>query len=142
MKKIICMISLISVMLVSSGCTKQVVFLDRNLNQTKQDFQKFISTTPYTYKHKDDINNIYNIKIGEYNYQYLLQSKPMISYEYGFSCKFKALGKDTLMDCRTYPDQSGIMDIRRYLKEMKWDNIQYVSYKKYKEMKKNKKEAM
>lgn len=116
-----------------SGCTKQVVFINRNIEQTKVSFDNFIKTTGYSYKIKDDTNNIYNIHITTYNLQYLLQSQPMMSQEIGFSCKFKSLnnGKDTLIDCKTYPANTGIWDIKRYLKEQKWDNIKYVSYKKY-----------
>ena len=42
----------------------------------------------------------------QYNLQYLLQSKPIVSQDHGFTCKFKTLGKDTLMDCKTYPSNS------------------------------------
>ena len=59
----------------------------------------------------------------------------MISYNTGFTCKFKSLGCDTLMDCKTYPSNNGIWDIKRHLKEQKWEDVNYVSYKKYKKMK-------
>lgn len=136
MKKIL----LISLMCLTgiflSGCTKQVVFLDRDINTTKAEFDKFISTTGYSYRLKDDTNNIYNVNMGEFNYQYLLQSKPMVSYNMGFTCKFKSLGTDTLMDCKTYPSNQGIWDIKRHLKEQRWENIKYVSYKQYKKINK------
>lgn len=135
MKKISFLICLVCTMFFLCGCTKQVVFLDKDLNTTKQEFDKFVSTTGYSYRLKDDTNNIYNVSLGEYNYQYLLQSKPMFSYNMGFTCKFKALGNDTLMDCKTYPGNQGIWDIKRHLKEQKWENVQFVSYKKYKKMK-------
>lgn len=128
---------LLPVIMLLCGCTKQVVFLDRDLETTKADFDKFISTTGYSYRLKDDVNNIYNVNTGEFNYQYLLQSKPMISYNTGFTCKFKALGNDTLMDCKTYPSNNGIWDIKRHLKEQRWEDIKYVSYKKYKKLNKN-----
>lgn len=135
MKKMLLSAMLLAVCFVFCGCTKQVVFLDRDLNKTKSDFDKFIKTTGYEYKLKDDINNIYNVHMYQYNLQYLLQSKPMISQDYGFTCKFKSLGKDTLMDCKTYPEHIGIGQIRRHLKEQKWEDVKYVSYKKYKKMK-------
>ena len=137
MKKGITLVLMALLVIVCSGCTRQVVFLDRNLQQTKSDFDKFIKTTGYEYKLKDDVNNIYNVHMYQYNLQYLLQSKPMISQDYGFTCRFKALGNDTLMDCKTYPEHIGIGQIRRHLKEQKWDDVQFVSYKKYKKMKAN-----
>lgn len=137
MKKGVTLALMALLVVVCSGCTKQVVFLNRNLQQTKSDFDKFIKTTGYEYKLKDDVNNIYNVHMYQYNLQYLLQSKPMISQDYGFTCKFKALGNDTLMDCKTYPEHIGIGQIRRHLKEQKWEDVQYVSYKKYKKMKAN-----
>ena len=137
MKKGVTLALMALLVIVCSGCTKQVVFLDRNLEQTKSDFDKFIKSTGYGYKLKDDVNNIYNVHMYEYNLQYLLQSKPMISRDYGFTCKFKSLGKDTLMDCKTYPEHIGIGQIRRHLKEQKWEDVQFVSYKKYKKMKAN-----
>ncbi len=137
MKKYVTLVLMGLLALICSGCTKQVVFLDRSLTQTKSDFDKFIKTTGYEYKLKDDVNNIYNVHMYQYNLQYLLQSKPMISQDYGFTCKFKALGNDTLMDCKTYPEHIGIGQIRRHLKEQKWDDVKYVSYKKYKKMKAN-----
>jgi len=134
MKKILVLLTIFTMMITTSSCTKQVVFTGRTVDQTKLSFDNFIKTTGYSYKIKDDVNNIYNIHIMTYNMQYLLQSQPMISQEYGFTCKFKALnnGKDTLIDCKTYPGNVGVWDIKRYLKEQKWDNIKYVSYKKYK----------
>lgn len=137
MEKLISILMLAALCVAFSGCTKQVVFLDRNLKQTKSDFDKFIKTTGYDYKLKDDVNNIYNVHMYQYNLQYLLQSKPMISQDYGFTCKFKALGNDTLMDCKTYPEHIGIGQIRRHLKEQKWDDVRFVSYRKYKKMKAN-----
>lgn len=131
MKKGLLFVLILGIAIISSGCTKQVVFINKNVDSVKSDFDKFISTTGYTYRLKDDENNIYNVNIGEFNMQYLLQSKPMMSYNMGFTCKFKALGKDTLMDCKTYPSNAGIVDIRRHLKEQKWENVKFVSYKKY-----------
>lgn len=125
---------LLSLLVLSCGCTKQVVFINKDINTTKADFNKFVMTTGYSYRVKDDINNIYNVDMGQFNYQYLLQSKPMMSYNTGFTCKFKELGKDTLMDCKTYPSNSGIWDIRRHLKEQRWDNVKYIPYKKYKKI--------
>lgn len=122
------------------GCTKQVVFIDRDIETTKKSFDNFIKTTGYSYKLKDDENNIYNVHLYQYNLQYLLQSKPIVSQDHGFTCKFKTLGKDTLMDCKTYPSNSGIWDIRRHLKEQKWENIEYIPYKKYLKNKQNNKE--
>lgn len=119
------------------GCTKQVVFLDRDINTVKSDFDKFVSSTGYSYRLKDDTNNIYNVNIGEFNAQYLLQSKPMVSYNMGFTCKFKDLNGDTLMDCKTYPQNQGIWDIRRHLKEQRWEDVKYMPYKKYKNLKGN-----
>lgn len=136
MKKFKSIMLIVCVALLCSACTKQVVFLDRDINTTKEDFDKFIKTTGYSYKLKDDKNNIYNIHLFEYNMQYLLQSKPMITQDYGFTCKFKDLGKDTLMDCKTYPSNCGIWDIRRHLKEQKWEDVKYISYKKYRKLKK------
>lgn len=136
MKKVNFIFLLLFVACLSSACTKQVVFIDRDLNTTKTEFDKFIKTTGYDYKLKDDENNIYNIHLFEYNLQYLLQSKPMISQDYGFTCKFKSLGKDTLMDCKTYPSNAGIGDIRRHLKEQRWEDVEYISYKKYLKLKK------
>lgn len=134
MKKILKLLVLLPVVMLMCGCTKQVVFIDRDLNTTKADFDKFISTTGFSYRLKDDVNNIYNVNTGEINYQYLLQSKPIISCNTGFTCKFKSLGNDTLMDCKTYPSNNGIWDIRRHLKEQRWDNVNYMSYKKYRKL--------
>lgn len=134
MKKFLKLFVLLPVVVLMCGCTKQVVFIDRDLNTTKADFDKFISTTGFSYRLKDDVNNIYNVNTGEINYQYLLQSKPIISCNTGFTCKFKSLGNDTLMDCKTYPSNNGIWDIRRYLKEQRWDNVNYMSYKKYRKL--------
>ena len=125
-------ISMLLIMAICSACTKQVVFIDNNIDNVKKEFDKFVSTTGYTYRLKDDENNIYNVDLGQVNFQYLLQSKPIISYNQGFTCKFKALGNDTLMDCKTYPGNQGIYDIRRHLKEQRWENVKYMSYKKYK----------
>lgn len=138
MKKFTTLAVMALLAIVCSGCTKQVVFLDRNLQQTKADFDKYIKSTGYEYKLKDDVNNIYNVHLYQYNMQYLLQSKPMISQDYGFTCKFKALGNDTLMSCKTYPSNlSALTDVKRHLKEQKFDDIQFVSYKKYLKMKAN-----
>lgn len=134
MKKILKLFVLLPVVMLMCGCTKQVVFINRDLNTTKADFDKFISTTGFSYRLKDDVNNIYNVDTGEINYQYLLQSKPIISCNTGFTCKFKSLGNDTLMDCKTYPSNNGIWDIRRHLKEQRWDNVNYMSYKKYRKL--------
>ena len=134
MKKFLKLFVLLPVVVLMCGCTKQVVFIDRDLNTTKADFDKFISTTGFSYRLKDDVNNIYNVNTGEINYQYLLQSKPIISCNTGFTCKFKSLGNDTLMDCKTYPSNNGIWDIRRHLKEQRWDNVNYMSYKKYRKL--------
>ena len=41
------------------GCTKQVVFLDKDLTTTKSDFDKFISSTGYSYRLKDDIKKAF-----------------------------------------------------------------------------------
>ena len=139
MKKILSLFAIFSVAILMSGCTKQVVFEGKNVEQTKLSFDNFIKSTGYSYKVKDDVNNIYNVHIMTYNLQYLLQSQPMMSQNYGFTCKFKPLnnGKDTLLDCKTYPTMSnnGIWDVKRYLKEQKWDNVKYVSYKKYRKEK-------
>lgn len=135
MKKFL-MLFLLFVIVLTCGCTKQVVFIDKDIDNVKSEFDKFISSTGYSYRLKDDINNIYNVNLGEFNYQYLLQSKPMISYNMGFTCKFKSFGNDTLMDCKTYPSNQGIWDIRRYLKEQRWENVKYISYKKYRKMNK------
>lgn len=136
MKKILTLLAIFTIGIASTGCTKQVVFIDRTLEQTKLSFDNFVKSTGYNYKIKDDVNNIYNVHIMTYNMQYLLQSQPMISQDYGFTCKFKALnkGKDTLMDCKTYPmgSDTGYWTTRRYLKEQKWDDVKFVSYKKYK----------
>ena len=138
MKKSLLLFSVIAIAMFSSACTRQVVLLDRDLETTKADFDKYISSTGFEYKLKDDVNNIYNVHMFQYNMQYLLQSKPMISQDYGFTCKFKALDKDTLMDCKTYPSSmTPLTYVRRHLKEQKFDDIKYVSYKKYKKMKKN-----
>ena len=136
MKKCSLALLLMIVGLFATGCTKQVVFLDRDLNTVKTEFDKFIKTTGYEYKLKDDVNNIYNIHMYEYNLQYLLQSKPIISQDYGFTCKFKALGNDTLMDCKTYPSSVSLYEVNKHLKEQKWENIEFLSYKKYRKMKK------
>lgn len=121
-----------------SACTRQVVFLDRDLNTTKADFDRYIKSTGYEYKLKDDANSIYNVHLYQYNLQYLLQSKPMISQDYGFTCKFKSLGKDTLMSCKTYPSNlQALSDVKKHLKEQKFDDIEYMSYKKYQKMKVN-----
>lgn len=121
-----------------TGCTKKVVFLNKDVNQCSQLFDNFVKTTGYTYKEKDEINHIYNVSTGEYNMQYLLQSKPMFTEKFGFCCKFKELGKkDTLMTCTTYPSNSGIWDIRRFLKETKEDEVIYIPYKLYKNNYKN-----
>lgn len=112
------------------------MFLDRDIETTKMDFDNYIKSTGYEYKLKDDVNNIYNIHLYQYNLQYLLQSKPMISQDYGFTCKFKSLGSDTLMSCKTYPSNAqAITDVKKHLKEQKLDNIKFVSYKKYQKMK-------
>lgn len=132
MKKSFLLLMIVGIAILGSACTKQVVFLDRDINSVKSEFDKFVSSTGYSYRLKDEENNIYNVDMGQYNMQYLLQSKPMFSYNYGFTCKFKSLGNDTLMDCKTYPQNQGIWDIRRYLKEQKWENVKYMSYKKYK----------
>ncbi len=134
MKKVFLLFAIFSIAILSGACTKQVVFTDRSIEQTKLSFDNFIKTTGYSYKLKDDINNIYNIHITEFNMQYLLQSKPMISENIGFTCKFKALNnnKDTLMDCKTYGGDRGYYEVKRHLKEQKWDDVKYVSYKKYK----------
>ena len=124
MKNILLCLSLLCVVIMSSACTKQVVFLDRDINQTKADFDHYISGTGFNYKLKDDVNNIYNVKMSEYNIQYLLQSKPMLSYDLGFTCKFKSLGKDTLMTCNTYPsNQSPLTYVNRHLKELKFNPL-------------------
>lgn len=34
-----------------------------------------------------------------------------------------------------YPEHIGIGYIRRHLKEQRWENINYISYKKYKKLK-------
>lgn len=126
------------VIMLLCGCTRQVVFLDRDLATTKSDFDKYISTTGYSYKLKDDTNNIYNVCITNYNYQMLLQSKPIVSYDIGFTCKFKPLNNDTYMYCKTYPSNlSPLTDVRKHLKEAKLDDIKYMSYKKYKKQKGN-----
>lgn len=132
------LVSLIFISVLFAGCTKRVVFLDRNINETKLSFDNFIKTTGYSYKLKDDVNNIYNVHIMEYNMQYLLQSKPMYSQNLGFTCKFKEMDnkKDTLVDCKTYPSFSGIGDIRRYIKEQKWEGVKFVTYQKYQKYKK------
>ena len=54
------------------GCTRQVVFIDRDINTVKNDFDKYIKSTGYEYKIKDDESNIYNVRITNYNYQFLL----------------------------------------------------------------------
>lgn len=137
MKKLQLLFLLCLIGVFGCACTKQVVFLDRDIDTTKADFDKFVSSTGFSYRLKDDVNNIYNVNTGEINYQYLLQSKPIISCNTGFTCKFKSLGNDTLMDCKTYPSNNGIWDIRRHLKEQKWDNIKFISYKQYQKMKAN-----
>jgi hypothetical protein len=135
MKKFNLILLVLCVAVLGSACTKQVVFLDRDINTTKADFDKFVKSTGYDYKYKDDVNNIYNVHLFQYNLQYLLQSKPIVSQDYGFTCKFKSLGCDTLMDCKTYPSNTGIWEIRRHLKEQKWEDIKYISYKKYQKLK-------
>lgn len=137
MKKIQILL-LLPVIMLLCGCTRQVVFIDRDLATTKSDFDKYISSTGYSYKLKDDVNNIYNVHLFQYNQQYLLQSKPMISQDIGFTCKFKSLGCDTLMSCKTYPSNiAPLTDVRRHLKELKFDDVKYMSYKKYKKQKGN-----
>lgn len=132
MKKIFNLLLLFLISFMLCGCTKQVVILDRNINTVKNDFDKYIKSTGYEYKLKDDENNIYNVHLMEYNAQFLLQSKPIISFDMGFTCKFKELGKDTLLNCKTYPSStSQLTDVNRYLKEQKFDGIRYISYKKY-----------
>ena len=117
------------------GCTRQVVFINRDINTVKNDFDKYIKSTGYEYKIKDDESNIYNVRITNYNYQLLLQSKPMISYDIGFTCKFKPLNNDTYMYCKTYPSNiSPLTDVKKHLKEVKFDDIQYMSYKKYQKL--------
>lgn len=139
MKKFTTLAVMALLVIVCSGCTRQVVFLDRNLQQTKADFDKYIKSTGYEYKLKDDVNNIYNVHLYQYNVQFLLQSKPVMSQDYGFTCKFKALEPtNTLMSCKTYPSNlSALTDVRRLLNEQKFDDIKYVSYKKYLKMKAN-----
>ncbi len=126
---------LIPVVLLLCGCTKQVVFIDRDINTVKNDFDNYIKSIGFEYKLKDDQNNIYNVHQYQYNVQYLLQSKPMISQDFGFTCKFKSLGSDTLMSCKTYPSSmTQLTDVNKHLKELKFDDIQYMSYKKYRKI--------
>lgn len=117
------------------GCTKQVVILDKDLNTVKKSFDNYVKSTGFEYKTKDDENNIYNVRLTQYNMQFLLQSKPIVSYDIGYTCKFKELGKDTLANCKTYPSStSPLTYFNKYLKELKFDDIKYVSYRKYKKM--------
>lgn len=135
MKKLLLCLGLFSLIFMGSACTRQVVFLDRDINTVKADFDKYVKSTGYDYKMKDDENNIYNVLLYQYNVQFLLQSKPIISQDHGITCKFKALGKDTLMNCKTYPSNTEpLTDIRKHLKELKFDDIKYVSYRQYKKM--------
>lgn len=139
MKKLQLLFLLCLIGVFGCACTKQVVFLDRDLNTTKADFDKYIQSTGFNYKNKDDVNNIYNVHLTDYNYQFLLQSKPIVSYEIGFTCKFKDLGNDTLMNCTTYPSSlSPLTYMKKHLKEQKFDDVKYISYKKYQKMKANK----
>lgn len=135
MKKFLLCLSLLCVVIMSSACTQQIVFIDRDLNTTKTEFDKYIKSTGYEYKLKDDVNNIYNVHLYQYNLQYLLQSKPMISQDYGFTCKFKSLGKDTLMSCTGYPSSiANLPEVKKHLKEQKFDNVEYMKWKKYKKI--------
>lgn len=134
MKKISISILLAGLIFVT-GCTKQVVLLDQNVETSKKMLDNFVKTTGYSYKLKDDENNIYNVHVMEYNLQYLLQSKPIVSLDLGFTCRFKEIDKiNTLMDCRTYGGNAGFSDIKRHLKDLKQEDIKYVSYKKYKKL--------
>ena len=70
MKKCGLVLLFLCVAILGSACTKQVVFLDRDINTTKADFDKFIKTTGYDYKLKDDVNNIYNIHNNTNNHRH------------------------------------------------------------------------
>ena len=134
MKKLL-ILTLLCMSFMLCGCTKQVVFIDRDINTTKNDFDNYIKSIGFEYKLKDDENNIYNVRITNYNYQFLLQSKPMVSYDIGFTCKFKPLDNDTYMYCKTYPSSlSALTDVNKHLKEQKLDGIKYMSYKKYRKL--------
>jgi len=136
MKKIISIFTLCLLCIMFCGCTKQVVILDRDINTVKKDFDKYIKSTGYDYKLKDDENNIYNVLITKYNLQFLLQKQPIMSYDTGFTCRFKELGKDTLANCKTYPSSTSLLtDVDTYLREQKFDGVQYMSYRKYKKEK-------
>lgn len=137
MKKFKLLILLCCICLFGSACTKQVVFLDRDLETTKAGFDEYIKSTGFEYKIKDDVKNIYNVFMTEYNVQFLLQRKPLVSYNIGFTCKFKPLGNDTLVTCTTYPTQNnmGMVEVRHCLKDHKLDDVEFVSYKKYQKMK-------
>jgi len=137
MKKLL-ILTLLCTSFLFCGCTKQVVFIDRDINTVKNDFDKYIKSIGFEYKLKDDENNIYNVHQYQYNMQYLLQSKPMLSQDIGFTCKFKPLDNDTYMYCKTYPSNlSPLTDVKKHLKEQKFDGIKYMSYKKYKKLKNN-----
>lgn len=131
MKKIL-LVLMIPCFVLLTGCSKKVVLLNQDVSQAETAFDNFIKTTGYSYKVKDTENHIYNVLITEYNMQYLLQSKPMFSSNWGFSCKFSPIDTvHTLMYCKTYGNVGGIHDIRRHLKELRQNDIKYISYKKY-----------
>lgn len=131
MRKLL-LILVCAISVISCACTRQVVILDRDIETVKSDFDRYISSTGFSYKLKDDKNNLYNVLLTEYNMQYLLQSKPMVSYDIGFTCQFKSLGKDTLLNCKTYPNSTTpLSDVRKFLKEQKFEGIKYISYSEY-----------
>jgi hypothetical protein len=137
MKKILLAVFLAGLILMT-GCTKKVVVMNTSVDQSKKMFDNYIKATGFNYKLKDDENNIYNIHIMEYNMQYLLQSKPMVTIDYGFTCRFKEIDKvNTLVNCQTYGSGSGLGNIKKYIKELKTEDIKVVSYKKYKKLKEN-----
>ena len=49
MKKILTLLLVFTIGIFSTGCTKQVVFIDKTVDQTRLSFDNFVKTTGYSY---------------------------------------------------------------------------------------------
>ena len=45
----------------------QMQRMEKMLEKQNKDFDKFVKSTGYDYKYKDDVNNIYNVHLFQYN---------------------------------------------------------------------------
>lgn len=132
MKKFFSVLLALTACLFFSGCTKKIVILNKTPRESAQAFDNYVKTTGFSYKEKDETNLIYNVLIDEFNYQYFFTAKPMFSYKMGFTCTFNEIDKiNTLVFCRTYPQNQGIWNIRQYIKDEKNLGMTLIPYKKY-----------